>query len=186
MEEGNREYKLKLIRTSPARLTHLATQLHWRLNESARGEAVYLLGVRDDGHPEGLAEPELRESIATLRRMARGVRARVLRVRVAPGVNGCVAEVLLRREESRCVFACMCVCFVLVVIWGRLSYFDLTMHTTTSMRAQARGPPGAADRGAREGGRGQVHAGGRADQGPARQWTGAGENAGQSVSAFWF
>lgn len=103
MEEGNREYKLKLIRTSPARLTHLATQLHWRLNESAREEAVYLLGVRDDGHPEGLAEAELQESVATLRRMARGVRARVLRVRVAPGVNGRVAEVLLRREESRCV-----------------------------------------------------------------------------------
>lgn len=109
VEEGNREYKLKLLRPSAARLTHLATQLHWRLNESARGEAVYLLGVRDDGHPEGLGEAELRESVATLRRMARGVRARVLRVRVAPGVKGRVAEVLLRREESRCVRCVYCV-----------------------------------------------------------------------------
>lgn len=116
MEEGNCEHKLKLLRPSPARLTHLATQLHWRLNESARGEAMYLLGVRDDGHPEGLAEPELRESIATLHRMARGVRARVLRVRVAQGVRGRVAEVLLRREESRCV-----VCVFAILIWVRLS-----------------------------------------------------------------
>lgn len=112
MEEGNREHKWKLLRPSAARLTHLATQLHWRLNESPRGEALYLLGVRDDGHPEGLPDAELRGSVATLRRMARGVKARVLRVRVAPGVNGRVAEVLLRREESRCVHVC-----VLMLAW---------------------------------------------------------------------
>lgn len=115
VEEGNREYKLKLLRPSSSRLTHLATQLHWRLNESPKGEAVYLLGVRDDGHPEGLAEGELRESLATLRRMARGVKARVLRVRVGAGVTGRVAEVLLRREESRWVI-------VSLLLNGRLVY----------------------------------------------------------------
>lgn len=131
MEEGNREYKLKLLRPSSSRLTHLATQLHWRLNESPKGEAVYLLGVRDDGHPEGLAEGELRESLATLRRMARGVKARVLRVRVGPGVTGRVAEVLLRREESRWV-DCITVAVVVEEKVKVVCVYSLLTHNPTT------------------------------------------------------
>eukprot|EP00952_Eustigmatos_sp_NYUAD-ZCMA_P001064 4621-Eustigmatos_ZCMA.PRE.1 len=42
---GNREYKWKLVRPSEERIAHLTTQLNWRLNESANGEAFYLLGT---------------------------------------------------------------------------------------------------------------------------------------------
>jgi len=46
--EGNIEYKLKLVSPTPERLEHLVTQLKWRLAEGG-GEAIYEIGVGDDG-----------------------------------------------------------------------------------------------------------------------------------------
>lgn len=43
-EEGNVEYKLKLVAPSESRLQHLVTQLKWRLREGS-GEAFYEIGV---------------------------------------------------------------------------------------------------------------------------------------------
>lgn len=48
-QNGNIEYKLKLIEPSKQRLEHLITQLKWRLNEKGNGEAIYELGVTDCG-----------------------------------------------------------------------------------------------------------------------------------------
>jgi GTPase len=39
-QEGNTEYKLKLLCPSPERFQHLVTQMKWRLAEGA-GEAIY-------------------------------------------------------------------------------------------------------------------------------------------------
>ncbi len=100
-EEGNREHKFKLVQITHERLTHLTTQLNWRLNESTQGEAVYLLGVRDDGFPEGISDVDFRESLRTLRAMAKGVHACVSDIQVSRGVRGKVAKILLKREEVK-------------------------------------------------------------------------------------
>ena len=42
-EQGNVEYKLKLINPSNERFEHLVTQMKWRLQEG-QGEAVYQIG----------------------------------------------------------------------------------------------------------------------------------------------
>uniref|UniRef100_UPI00398EEC39 GTP-binding protein 2b isoform X2 n=1 Tax=Pristiophorus japonicus TaxID=55135 RepID=UPI00398EEC39 len=73
-EEGNIEYKLKLVNPSQYRFEHLVTQMKWRLQEG-RGEAVYQIGVEDNGLLVGLSEEELRASLKTLRRMAEKVGA---------------------------------------------------------------------------------------------------------------
>ncbi|XP_007896494.1 GTP-binding protein 2 isoform X2 [Callorhinchus milii] len=73
-EEGNIEYKLKLVNPSQYRFEHLVTQMKWRLQEG-RGEAVYQIGVEDNGLLVGLLEEELRASLKTLRRMAEKVGA---------------------------------------------------------------------------------------------------------------
>ena len=88
IEEGNIEHKWRLVNTSAERLTHLTTQLHWRLNESSQGEALYLLGVRDDGFPEGISEEDFRESLQTLRRMAKGINACIVEVKLSRGAGG--------------------------------------------------------------------------------------------------
>lgn len=68
-EDGNIEYKLKLVNPSQYRFEHLVTQMKWRLQEG-RGEAVYQIGVEDNGLLVGLAEEEMRASLKTLHRMA--------------------------------------------------------------------------------------------------------------------
>lgn len=42
-EEGNIEYKLKLINPSSQKFEHLVTQMKWRLREG-HGEAIYQIG----------------------------------------------------------------------------------------------------------------------------------------------
>ncbi|XP_058518477.1 GTP-binding protein 2 isoform X2 [Ochotona princeps] len=73
-EDGNIEYKLKLVNPSQYRFEHLVTQMKWRLQEG-RGEAVYQIGVEDNGLLVGLAEEEMRASLKTLHRMAEKVGA---------------------------------------------------------------------------------------------------------------
>ncbi|CAH8632129.1 unnamed protein product [Dicrocoelium dendriticum] len=76
VEVGNVEYKRKLVNPTPNRFEHLVTQMKWRLNEGG-GEAIYRLGVDDDGHVGGLAPGELAGSLDTLERMAKRLNATV-------------------------------------------------------------------------------------------------------------
>ena len=69
VEEGNHEYKRHLVSPSAARFQELVTQLQYRLHEGAN-EALYELGVEDDGEIVGLDEDDLEESCKTLARMA--------------------------------------------------------------------------------------------------------------------
>uniref|UniRef100_A0AAY4A4G5 Tr-type G domain-containing protein n=1 Tax=Denticeps clupeoides TaxID=299321 RepID=A0AAY4A4G5_9TELE len=61
--------QLKLVNPTQYRFEHLATQLKWRLQEG-RGEAVYQIGVEDNGLLVGLSDRDMRASLGTLRRMA--------------------------------------------------------------------------------------------------------------------
>jgi GTPase len=69
VEEGNIEYKLKLVNPHPDRLEHLITQMNWRLQEG-QGEALYEIGVEDCGTFSGVNSEELKASLATLKKMA--------------------------------------------------------------------------------------------------------------------
>ncbi|MBN3324104.1 GTPB2 protein, partial [Atractosteus spatula] len=100
-EEGNIEYKLKLVSPTQYRFEHLVTQMKWRLQEG-RGEAVYQIGVEDNGLLVGLSEEDMRASLKTLRRMAEKVGAdiTVLREREVDydsDVPRKIAEVLVRK-----------------------------------------------------------------------------------------
>jgi len=70
VEEGNIEYKLKLVNPNPSRLEHLVTQMKWRLREG-QGEAVYEIGVCDNGKLAGLCRDEMDASIETLKTMSK-------------------------------------------------------------------------------------------------------------------
>ncbi|KAM9819846.1 GTP-binding protein 2-like isoform 3-T3 [Syngnathus typhle] len=101
-EEGNIEYKLKLVNPSQNRFEHLATQLKWRLQEG-RGEAVYQIGVEDNGLLVGLSRADMTASIGTLRKMADKVGADITLLRErqvdsdADGNARGIAEVLVRK-----------------------------------------------------------------------------------------
>lgn len=74
---GHIEYKLKLIEPSADRFERLVTQMMWRLKQG-RNEAIYELGLADDGTVIGLTRAEMDASLATLERMASEVGATVL------------------------------------------------------------------------------------------------------------
>ncbi|EDO25862.1 predicted protein, partial [Nematostella vectensis] len=97
VEEGNIEYKLKLVNPSPSRLVHLVTQMKWRLQEG-QGEAIYGIGVEDNGGLVGLPEKELKSSLATLNTMASklGATTSILRQRNVEEMRK-VVEVLVRQ-----------------------------------------------------------------------------------------
>lgn len=101
VEEGNIEYKLKLINPTEYRFEHLATQMKWRLQEG-RGEAVYQIGVEDNGLLVGLSDEDMKASLRTLCRMAEKVGAdiTVLREREVDydsDEQHRIAEVLIRK-----------------------------------------------------------------------------------------
>lgn len=102
VERGNVEYKLKLRNVSNSRLEHLVTQLQWRLLEGYN-EAIYQIGVTDEGFPEGLLKEDLNASLKTLRMMASKLEATAKVLHVRKGSLSCkhyVAEVLIRQMSS--------------------------------------------------------------------------------------
>ena len=102
-DEGSIEYKLKLCSVEPERLEHLTTQLNFRLNEGGN-EALYQIGVSDDGTPTGISTEEMDESLATLEKMCNaldGTEKNVLRIREGRSSNSKCAEILIRRVSAQ-------------------------------------------------------------------------------------
>ncbi|TDL20249.1 hypothetical protein BD410DRAFT_841371 [Rickenella mellea] len=80
VEQGNVEYKLKLISPTPERFARLVTQLKWRLLEGG-GQALYELGVADSGELIGLEREAMEASLMTLEEMAGEIGASVIVVK---------------------------------------------------------------------------------------------------------
>jgi len=101
VEEGNREYKLKLVNPTPSRIEHLITQMKWRLKEGD-GEAIYAIGVEDNGVISGLLKEELDSSLATLCGMADrlGAETHIINkhtIAYPNGVTQYAAEVMVKK-----------------------------------------------------------------------------------------
>ena len=97
-DEGHIEYKLKLCSIDDDRLQHLTTQLNFRLLEGGN-EAIYQLGVEDDGTPTGITSDEMKETLETLEKMCqllKGTQKSVLRIREGKEKHLQCAEVLVR------------------------------------------------------------------------------------------
>src|SRR3989338_5742316 len=74
----------------------LVSQLKYRLYEG-QGEAIYELGVADDGTLTGLSENELKDSILQLERMCKELYAECSLVCRRKGSDGYVAQMLVRK-----------------------------------------------------------------------------------------
>ena len=61
--------QLKLVNPSISRIEHLVTQMNWRLKEGG-GEAIYEIGVEDNGKLTGLTKEDLESSLKTIDALA--------------------------------------------------------------------------------------------------------------------
>lgn len=95
-DEGAVEYKWRLVNPTPQRFVQLVTQLNFRLSEG-NGEAIYELGVEDDGRKKGLPNAHLAASLDTLTRMAEDIGAETTVLQESEGREGRIAQVLVRR-----------------------------------------------------------------------------------------
>ncbi|XP_026298284.1 GTP-binding protein 2 isoform X2 [Apis mellifera] len=101
-EQGNIEYKLKLINPSSQRFEHLVTQMKWRLREG-HGEAIYQIGVEDNGKLTGLTKEDMKASLKTLNDMAArlGATTRILRQRFANSKNKNMSTCSNNKDEKQ-------------------------------------------------------------------------------------
>uniref|UniRef100_A0A0N4ZP90 Tr-type G domain-containing protein n=1 Tax=Parastrongyloides trichosuri TaxID=131310 RepID=A0A0N4ZP90_PARTI len=101
-EYGNVEYKARLINISDVRVKHLVTQMKWRLEEG-KGEAIYEIGVEDDGSISGLNDYELEQSLNTMKIMASQLHAKLTIINEKEVNSGMerrrMIEILVEKEQ---------------------------------------------------------------------------------------
>ena len=76
LEEGNIEYKRYLFNLTDIRYQQLLTQLQWRLGEGD-GEAIYYIGVNDDGNYFELTRDQQKESISNIKRLIKDAKSKI-------------------------------------------------------------------------------------------------------------
>ena len=79
IEEGNIEYKRKITKPTTERLNQLITQMKWRLNEG-NGEAIYYIGVEDNGSISGISNNDLKESIKNIKIMIKNIDGKLIKL----------------------------------------------------------------------------------------------------------
>lgn len=102
---GNVEYKRQLIKPTKHRLTHLTTQMQFRLTEG-NGECRYLIGVNDNGSFFGLTSNQLNETIRIINLMAQNLNAEtsILRKKfLGQSKNLQCVEILVRQVQNQSI-----------------------------------------------------------------------------------
>ena len=100
LDDGNIEYKLKLLDTSPGRIERLTTQMRYRCDEGG-GECIYNLGVEDDGTMTGLTQEDYDVTISCILGAAQKNNYTVTKLTKSPVDGGRhIYEVLLRENND--------------------------------------------------------------------------------------
>ena len=102
-DEGNVEYKSQLLNLTEERIQQLMTQMAYRLVEG-KGEAIYEIGVRDDGTLIGLPENDFNESLTNLKNIVENISASIVHTsikKVDKNGNMKIAEVTIRENNTR-------------------------------------------------------------------------------------
>ena len=76
IEEGNIEYKRDLLNVDEERKKHLASQMKWRVSEG-NGEAIYYIGINDNGSFYGLNYNEINISIKILKEITNIINVKI-------------------------------------------------------------------------------------------------------------
>jgi GTPase len=100
-DEGNNEYKLKLLNLTEIRLKELTTQMRYRCSEEGNGECIYTIGVKDDGEMSGISDEELKETMLNLNKVAKNnnyVISTINKTKVTKNKN--IYEFLIREKNN--------------------------------------------------------------------------------------
>ena len=98
-EDGNIEYKRQLIDLDDDKINKRTTQMKYRVYEGL-GEALYYIGVEDDGTITGLNEDEYNESIKNLELIAEKINCKVIKIHEIKKKNNYIGEFLIRENDK--------------------------------------------------------------------------------------
>ena len=100
-ERRNIEFKESLKKDyhlQKDRKQRLASQMKYRM-ERGSGEAIYFIGVDDDGNLQGLSDEKMEESLFVLKSISEEINSTILKVEKYPGNNGDVARVFIGKKD---------------------------------------------------------------------------------------
>lgn len=99
IEEGNIEYKKFLLNPSKQKIDRLTSQMKWRLNEGL-GEAIYVIGIEDNGYPVGISQKYLHETQSVIENIAKNLDCKTTIIADFPGYNGTIRKLLIRETKD--------------------------------------------------------------------------------------
>jgi GTPase len=98
-EYGNIEYKRELLNLDQDKLNKRITQMKYRIYEGL-GEALYFIGVADDGTLLGLNNEEYIESVNNLTLIASNIDCNVIKISESNKKNFYIGEFLIRENDK--------------------------------------------------------------------------------------
>jgi small GTP-binding protein len=98
-DDGNIEYKRELINLDEETINRRMTQMKYRIYEGL-GEALYFIGVGDDGTLIGLSESEYTESVENLKMIANKIDCNMIKISESSKNNYYVGEFLIRENDK--------------------------------------------------------------------------------------
>jgi GTPase len=96
--DGNIEYKRELLNLDDDIINRRMTQMKYRIYEGS-GEALYFIGVTDDGKLIGLNEKEYIQSIKNLELIASNIDCNILKISESNKKNQYIGEYLIREND---------------------------------------------------------------------------------------
>lgn len=103
VEEGNIEYKRKLEDHDRVRFRKLKSQMAWRLDEGKRlnglYEAIYYLGIEDDGTISGLKIDQLNKTISVFEKLVAQCDAEIYQTDLYQHGEGIYAKMVIRKNK---------------------------------------------------------------------------------------
>ena len=103
-DEGNREYKWKIIVEDPKdkekKTTKIASQMKFRLYEGD-GKALYILGVTDDGDALGINEKDLHETLCVIDEATKRIKSDIVSVKIYDKEGYYVCTIRIYKEECK-------------------------------------------------------------------------------------
>ena len=98
-EYGNIEYKRELLNLDQYKINKRITQMKYRIYEGL-GEALYFIGVADDGTLLGLNNEEYIESVNNLILIASNIECNVIKISESNKKNFYIGEFLIRENDK--------------------------------------------------------------------------------------
>ena len=79
LDDGNIEYKRCLVNILPNRIEEYITQMKWRISEG-NNEAIYYIGIEDDGSFYEWTEKEKNESLKTIKKIVLKANLKIVKI----------------------------------------------------------------------------------------------------------